>query len=122
MDGQELAERAARAYQAGIGPRFDDVLVDQGEDLSALQWSLLRLLVRRDDHDGEVLLLTDPTQRMAAPSTWLEPSSAETVGLLVSWTLSCGDTPPARGPGSGRRGVRPPPPDRRRHRTRTTTS
>ncbi len=88
VDGQELAERAARAYQAGIGPRFDDVLVDQGEDLSALQWSLLRLLVRRDDHDGEVLLLTDPTQRMAAPSTWLEPSSAETVGLLVSWTLA----------------------------------
>lgn len=88
VDGQELAERAVRAYQAGIGPRFDDVLVDQGEDLTALQWSLLRLLARRDEQDGEVLLLTDPTQRLSGPSMWSEPANADAVGLLVDWTLA----------------------------------
>ena len=88
VDGQELAERAARAYEAGIGPRFDDVLVDQGEDLTALQWSLLRLLVRRDEHAGEVMLLTDPTQRLAGPSWWAEPADADALGLLASWTLA----------------------------------
>ncbi len=88
LDGHELAERAVRAYQAGIGPRFDDVLVDQGEDLTTLQWGLLRLLVRRDEHDGEVLLLTDPTQRLGGPSMWSDAANDEAAGLLVAWTLA----------------------------------
>lgn len=82
LDAHELAERAVHAYEAGIGPRFDDVLVDQGEDLSALQWALLRLLVRRDE--GELLLLTDPTQQLDGLS-WHDPQGAELTGLLAGW-------------------------------------
>lgn len=82
LDAHELAERAVHAYEAGIGPRFDDVLVDQGEDLSALQWALLRLLVRRDE--GELLLLTDPTQQLEGLA-WRDPQGAEVAGLLAGW-------------------------------------
>lgn len=78
-----LVDRAAAAYRAGFGPRFDTILVDDGQLLDPTWWDFLR------DHvghaDAEMVLTVDPSSsdqslwshagtdrddRFAAP--WLE--------------------------------------------------
>ncbi|MGB3737360.1 MAG: hypothetical protein WA964_20570 [Ilumatobacter sp.] len=86
-----IVEKASEAYREGRGPRFDAVMIDEGQDFTELWWDLL------NDHvlveGGETLLTVDRTQDIYARTEWLDDQSSveangiETIALSTSLRL-----------------------------------
>ena len=66
-------DQGIEAYRLGYGPRFDAVLVDEGQDFSLKWWNILRQHVRRPD--GEMLLVADPMQDVYGKRAWTDESA-----------------------------------------------
>jgi Nuclease-related domain len=80
----ELIERGVEAYRLGFGPRFDAVLVDEGQDFSLKWWNFLRLSVCQPD--GELLLVADPTQDVYGQRAWTDEQRMTGAGFSGPWT------------------------------------
>ncbi|MCL4685799.1 NERD domain-containing protein [Myxococcota bacterium] len=65
-------------------PRFDVVLVDEGQDFCLEWWNFLRFLVC--EPDGEMLLVADSTQDIYDRSSWTRKSKMVAAGFAGSWT------------------------------------
>ena len=79
----ELIERGIEAYRLGFGPRFDAVLVDEGQDFSLKWWNLLRHSVCRPD--GELLLVADPAQDVYGQRAWTDEQRMLGAGFSGPW-------------------------------------
>lgn len=79
-----LVSAAISAYQAGIGPRFDAILVDEGQDFKARWWSFLRELVLVGE--GEMLLVADTTQDLYGRAGWTTDATMAGCGFSGPWT------------------------------------
>ncbi len=77
-------DQGIEAYRLGYGPRFDAVLVDEGQDFSLKWWNLLRLHVCRPD--GELLLVADPTQDLYGKRAWTDEERMIGAGFSGPWT------------------------------------
>jgi hypothetical protein len=77
-------DQATEAYRLGFGPRFDAVLVDEGQDFSLKWWNLLRQHVRRPN--GEMLLVADPTQDVYGKRAWTDEERMLGAGFSGPWT------------------------------------
>jgi hypothetical protein len=75
---------AANAWAHGHGPTFDAVLVDEGQDFTLEWWNLLRRHVCRPD--GEMLLVSDPTQDLYDKRAWTEEEHMLGAGFSGPWT------------------------------------
>lgn len=86
-----IVEKATQAYREGRGPRFDAVMVDEGQDFTDLWWNFLNDHVLIDG--GETLLTADRTQDIYARTEWLDDVSGvdavgvETITLSTSLRL-----------------------------------
>ena len=86
-----IVEKATQAYREGHGPRFDAVMVDEGQDFTDLWWSFLNDNVLVEG--GETLLTADRTQDIYARTEWLDDVSGidavgvETITLPTSLRL-----------------------------------
>jgi hypothetical protein len=65
-------------------PRYDAVLVDEGQDFQLEWWNLLRHCVRRDG--GEMLLVADRTQDIYETADWTGEESMAGAGFHGRWT------------------------------------
>lgn len=79
-----LVSSAANAYQAGEGPRFDAILVDEGQDFKADWWNFLRHQVL--DNGGEMLLVVDATQDLYNRASWTAEKVMRGCGFRAPWT------------------------------------
>ncbi|HEX4983094.1 MAG TPA: NERD domain-containing protein [Ilumatobacteraceae bacterium] len=80
---ERIVAEAANAYAHGHGPVFDAVLVDEGQDFTLEWWNLLRQNVCRPD--GEMLLVSDPTQDLYDKRAWVEEDSMAGAGFSGPW-------------------------------------
>ena len=80
----EVIDRAADAYRKQIGPKFDAILVDEGQDFSLKWWNILRqhALVP----GGEMLLVADPTQDLYGKKAWTDEEKMSGAGFSGPWT------------------------------------
>jgi hypothetical protein len=69
-----IVAKAEQAYEQGFGPRYDAVLIDEGQDFMPAWWQLLSERVLRDG--GETLIVADPTQDIYDRYAWLNDTSA----------------------------------------------
>lgn len=78
-------ETLTRAYSQGDSelPRFDAVLVDEGQDFELDWWNLLRSCLLKPD--GEALLVADRTQNLYRKSNWTDARMAG-AGFSGAWT------------------------------------
>jgi len=76
--------QAREAYEAGHGRQFDAVLIDEGQDFTLEWWTLLREHVVR--HDGEMLLVADPTQDVYGKKAWTDEESMRGAYFNGPWT------------------------------------
>jgi superfamily I DNA and RNA helicase len=80
---ERIVAEAANAYAQGHGPVFDAVLVDEGQDFKLEWWNLLRNHVCRPD--GEMLLVSDPTQDLADNRAWTDEEHMVGAGFSGPW-------------------------------------
>ncbi len=83
-DWEAKIDQGIEAYRLGFGPRFDAVLVDEGQDFSFKWWNLLRQHVCRPD--GELLLVADPTQDVYGRRAWTDEERMLGAGFSGPWT------------------------------------
>jgi hypothetical protein len=83
-DFEEMIDRGIEAYRLGCGPRFDAVLVDEGQDFSLKWWNMLRQHVCLPN--GELLLVADPTQDVYGQRAWTDEESMIGAGFSGPWT------------------------------------
>ena len=78
-----IVRKAEDVLSAGNVPRYDAVLVDEGQDFESGWWQLLRdhLLVP----GGEMLLVVDPTQDLYGRTTWHGDESMAAAGFEDEW-------------------------------------
>ncbi len=81
-------DQGIEAYRLGYGPRFDAVLVDEGQDFSLKWWNMLRQHVCRPD--GELLLVADPTQDVYGKRAWTDEERMIGAGFSGPWTELAG--------------------------------
>ena len=81
---EEGIDQGMEAYRLGYGPRFDAVLVDEGQDFSLKWWNLLRQYVCRPG--GELLLVADPTQDVYGKRAWTDEERMVGAGFSGPWT------------------------------------
>lgn len=81
-----IVEKATEAYRQGRGPRFDAVMIDEGQDFTELWWSLLREHVLVEG--GETLLTVDRTQDIYERTEWLDDDSGVDAVGVETVTLS----------------------------------
>lgn len=83
-----LFQQAKESYESAefrsLLPRFDAVLVDEGQDFFLEWWNFLRFQVRKPD--GEMLLVDDSTQDVYGRSSWTRESKMASAGFSGSWT------------------------------------
>jgi len=77
-------DQGIEAYRLGYGPRFDAVLVDEGQDFSLKWWNMLRDQVCRPD--GELLLVADPMQDVYGKRAWTDEERMLGAGFSGPWT------------------------------------
>lgn len=75
---------ATNAYKAGVGRRFDAILVDEGQDFIADWWNFLRAHVLREE--GEMLLVADTTQDLYDRAAWTAEATMKNCGFRGDWT------------------------------------
>jgi hypothetical protein len=80
---ERIVTEAANAYALGRGPVFDAVLVDEGQDFTLAWWNLLRDHVCR--RDGEMLLVSDPTQDLDDRRAWTAEDHMVGAGFSGPW-------------------------------------
>ena len=83
-DWEAKIDQGIEAYRLGYGPRFDAVLVDEGQDFSLKWWNMLRQHVCRPD--GELLLVADPTQDVYGQRAWTDEERMLGAGFSGPWT------------------------------------
>ena len=83
-DFDALMIKAEQALNAGTGPRFDAVLIDEGQDFTLEWWNLLRHHIVRPD--GEMLLVADPTQDVYEKQAWTDNERMLGAGFSGPWT------------------------------------
>lgn len=69
-----IVAKAEQAYEQGFGPRFDAVLIDEGQDYMPAWCKLLNERVLRDG--GETLIVADPTQDIYDRYDWLNDTES----------------------------------------------
>jgi hypothetical protein len=69
-----IVAKAEQAYEHGLGPRYDAVLVDEGQDYMPAWWKLLSERVLRNG--GETLIVADPTQDIYDRFDWLNDTES----------------------------------------------
>jgi hypothetical protein len=77
-----IVAKAAQVYEQGAGPRYDAVLIDEGQDFTREWFELLRDRVLVPG--GETLVAVDPTQDLYDRVSWLattEPGAPTELGL-----------------------------------------
>ena len=104
VDMTAMVANAANAYKAGVGRRFDAILVDEGQDFIADWWNFLRTHALREG--GEMLLVADTTQDLYQRATWTTEATMKSCGFRGDWTdlLGCYRMPPDLIPIIGRFG------------------
>jgi hypothetical protein len=80
---ERIVTEAANAYALGHGPVFDAVLVDEGQDFTLEWWNLLRDRVCRAN--GEMLLVSDPTQDLSDKRAWTDEEHIVGAGFSGPW-------------------------------------
>ena len=70
-----IVAKATQAYENGYGPRYDAILVDEGQDFTSEWWDLLRHRVLADG--GETLVAFDPTQDIYDRVEWLDTADGD---------------------------------------------
>ncbi len=65
-------------------PRFDAILVDEGQDFRPDWWNFLRLQVCKPG--GELLLVVDTTQDLYGRSSWVREEKMPDAGFSGPWT------------------------------------
>jgi Nuclease-related domain len=83
-DWEAKIDQGIEAYRLGYGPRFDAVLVDEGQDFSLKWWNMLRQHVCRPN--GELLLVADPTQDVYGQRAWTDEERMLGAGFSGPWT------------------------------------
>ncbi|QRK08581.1 NERD domain-containing protein [Archangium violaceum] len=81
---EHLIDDAIATYVAGVGERYDAILVDEGQDFKARWWNFLRNYVRKPD--GEMLLVADTTQDLYDRSAWTAEDTMKGCGFNGDWT------------------------------------
>ena len=76
--------KAQRAFEQGFERTYDAIFVDEGQDFELDWWNLLREHVRSDD--GEMLLVSDPTQNIYGKKSWTEEAAMLGAGFAGPWT------------------------------------
>ena len=79
-----LVIKAEQALSEESMPRFDAVLIDEGQDFTLEWWNLLRHHVVRSD--GEMLLVADPTQDVYEKQSWTDNERMLGAGFSGPWT------------------------------------
>jgi superfamily I DNA/RNA helicase len=67
-----------------LAPRYDAVLVDEGQDFELSWWNLLRLRVLKEG--GEMLLVADRSQDIYGRASWTSQESMRGAGFSGPWT------------------------------------
>ncbi len=80
--------KAMSAGAQGFSPRYDAVLVDEGQDFNLDWWNFLRIHVAKPD--AEMLLVADPTQDIYENKAWTDEESMKGSGFAGNWTLLTG--------------------------------
>jgi len=83
-DWEAQIDQGIEAYRLGYGPRFDAVLVDEGQDFSLKWWNMLRQQVCRPN--GELLLVADPTQDVYGQRAGTDEERMLGAGFSGPWT------------------------------------
>jgi hypothetical protein len=83
-DFEAKIDQGIEAYRLGFGPKFDAVLVDEGQDFSLKWWNMLRQHVCADN--GELLLVADPTQDLYGQRAWTDEERMLGAGFSGPWT------------------------------------
>lgn len=81
-DAQVIEAEAALGL--GFGPKFDAVLIDEGQDFTLAWWNMLRHHVV--EPDGEMLLVADPTQDVYEKRSWTDEDEMRGAGFSGPWT------------------------------------
>ena len=81
-----IVEKATEAYRQGLSPRFDAVMIDEGQDFSKLWFEFLNEHVLVEG--GETLLTVDRTQDIYARTEWLDDESDRNTAGIEAITLS----------------------------------
>lgn len=76
--------RADCALAQGFGPKFDAILIDEGQDFTLEWWNMLRNHVLAPD--GEMLLVADPTQDLYSQKAWTDEDKMLGAGFSGPWT------------------------------------
>jgi hypothetical protein len=75
-----IVEKATQVYRQNQGPRFDAVMIDEGQDFTELWWDFLNEHVLVEG--GETLFTADRTQDIYARTEWLDDvSGIDTIGI-----------------------------------------
>ena len=75
-------------------PRYDAILVDEGQDFRPSWWQTLRLALKAD---GEMILVADKTQNIyATAAAWTEDTMAN-AGFRGPWVGAEDQLPPSAG-------------------------
>jgi hypothetical protein len=100
-DANALINSAAAAYEDDSRrrlPRYDAILVDEGQDFELDWWNFLRESVRKPG--GEMLLVADSTQDLYGRSGWTTEAQMRGAGFSGPWTQLRGSyrVPPGLAP------------------------
>ena len=76
--------KARRVFEQGFERTYDAIFVDEGQDFELDWWNLLREHVRADD--GEMLLVSDPTQNIYGKTSWTAEPAMLGAGFAGPWT------------------------------------
>lgn len=79
-----LVAHARQAYEKQSGPRYDAILVDEGQDFLPEWWQFLRADVCRPG--GEMVLAADKAQDIYDRASWTEEPSMRACGFSGRWT------------------------------------
>lgn len=88
-DPQWMVRTTIQAYlddHARALPRYDAILVDEGQDFEQDWWNFLRQHVRRDTERGEMLLVIDTSQGLYQRRGWGDETSMPGCGFPAGWT------------------------------------
>jgi hypothetical protein len=75
--------KARSAFEQGFRYQFDAVLVDEGQDFTHEWWNMLRHHVLAPN--GEMLLVSDPTQDLYENRSWTDEDSMPGAGFSGPW-------------------------------------
>ena len=76
--------KASSAFEQGFSLRYDAVLVDEGQDFTHEWWNMLRHNLVTPE--GEMLLVSDPTQDLYDNRSWTDEDSMPNAGFNGPWT------------------------------------